>query len=56
LLDGALIGGIYAAGKLNDFESWVSTVLKVDIVQLLDLSWSKSGFVKGDKIIIPLKK
>jgi len=47
---GALIGGIYAAGKLDDFESWVRTVTKVDVVRLLDLSWKKSGLVKGDKI------
>lgn len=48
---GALVGGIYAAGKLNDFENWVRAITKVDIVTLLDLSWKKSGFVKGDKII-----
>ncbi len=28
---GALIGGIYAAGKLDDFEQWVSAINKVDI-------------------------
>jgi len=48
---GALIGGIYAAGKLDDFESWVREITKVDIVTLLDLSWKKSGLVKGNKII-----
>jgi len=48
---GALIGGVYAAGKLGDFESWVQALTKVDIVKSLDLSWTKSGLVKGDKII-----
>lgn len=48
---GALIGGVYAAGKMNDFEHWVRAVTKVEIVKLLDLSWQKSGLVKGDKII-----
>ena len=48
---GALIGGIYAAGKLDDFEHWVRAITKVEIVKLLDLSWSKSGLVKGDRII-----
>ena len=48
---GALIGGIYAAGKLDDFEHWVRAISKADIVKLLDLSWGKSGLVKGDKII-----
>ena len=48
---GALIGGIYAAGKLDEYESWVRAITKTDIVKLLDLSWGKSGLVKGDKII-----
>lgn len=48
---GALIGGIYAAGKLGDFETWVKEVTKVDIVNLLDLAWQSDGLVKGDKII-----
>jgi NTE family protein len=48
---GALIGGIYAAGKLEDFENWVRAITRADIVKLLDLSWSKSGLVKGDRII-----
>jgi len=48
---GAVIGGIYAAGKLNEYEQWVRTLTKVDIVTLLDLSWEKSGLVRGDKII-----
>lgn len=48
---GALIGGIYAAGKLDEYEKWVSRVTKLDIVTLLDLSWGRRGLVKGDKII-----
>ena len=48
---GALIGGVYAAGKLDEFEHWVRAITKIDIVALLDMSWKKSGLVKGDKII-----
>jgi len=48
---GALIGGIYAAGKLDECEQWVRAITKIDIVTLLDLSWGASGLVKGDKII-----
>jgi len=48
---GALIGGIYAAGKLDEYENWVRAISKTDIVKLLDLSWGKGGLVKGDKII-----
>ena len=48
---GALIGGIYAAGKLDEFEHWVRAIDKVDIVSLLDIAWQKHGLVKCDKII-----
>jgi len=48
---GALIGGIYAAGKLGEFEQWVCALTKLDIISLLDISWSRSGLVYGDKII-----
>jgi len=48
---GALIGGIYAAGKLDEFEHWIRAITKIDIVTLLDISWQRAGLVKGDKII-----
>jgi NTE family protein len=48
---GALIGGVYAAGKLDEFETWVRAITKMDMVNLLDLSWARHGLVKGDKII-----
>lgn len=48
---GALVGGIYAAGKLDDFEKWARAIQRLDIVSLLDISWKKSGLIKGDKLI-----
>jgi NTE family protein len=48
---GAVIGGIYAAGKLDVYEQWVRCLTKVDIVTLLDLSWDKSGLVRGEKLV-----
>jgi len=48
---GSLIGGIYAAGKLDEFEQWVRALTKFDILALLDMSWSRNGLVRGDKII-----
>jgi NTE family protein len=52
---GAVIGGIYAAGKLDVYEQWVRALTKVDIVTMLDLSWDKSGLVRGEKIINTLR-
>lgn len=51
---GALIGGIYAAGKLDEFEEWVTAIDKVAMAKLLDISWQSSGLFKGDKIIATL--
>lgn len=48
---GALIGGVYAAGKLDQFEQWVLTIDNIAMAKLLDISWQSSGLFKGDKII-----
>jgi NTE family protein len=48
---GALVGGIYAAGKLDEFEQWMRAIRKVQVVALVDLSWGKSGLLRGDKLI-----
>lgn len=52
---GALIGGVYARGKLDTYEEWVRAVSKLDIVNLLDFSWGKQGLVNGERIITALK-
>ena len=48
---GAVVGGMYAAGRLDEYEQWVRCLTKVDIVTLLDLSWEKSGLVRGEKLV-----
>ena len=52
---GALIGGIYAAGKLDVYTDWVRAITKADMLKLLDISFGRSGMVKGEKIINTLK-
>ena len=52
---GALIGGIYACGKLDVYEEWVRAISKLDIVRLLDISWGKQGLVEGEHIMTALK-
>lgn len=51
---GALIGGIYACGKLDVYTEWVRAIDKLDMVRLLDISWGKAGLVEGEKIIATL--
>lgn len=48
---GALIGGVYAAGKLNQLEDWMRSLKRTDMATLLDITWSSGGIFKGDRII-----
>ena len=48
---GALIGGVYAAGKLEEFREWMKTVDKKKMLELTDFSLSLNHLVKGKKII-----
>ena len=53
---GALIGGIYAAGKLDVYTEWVCELQRRDIVSLLDWSFSRGAVFGGDKIITVLEE
>ena len=52
---GALIGGIYATGKLDIFKRWVRALERKDVISLLDFSFGRSGLFKGERIINVLK-
>ena len=53
---GALIGGIYAMGKLEVYRDWVSTLARFDVLRLVDWSFSGGGFIKGDRIMAALRE
>ena len=48
---GALIGGVYAAGKLAEFREWMKTVDRKKMLELTDFSLSLSHLAKGSRII-----
>lgn len=53
---GALIGGIHAAGKLQDYVDWVLPLRWRDVLRLVDWTISGGGFIKGDRIIGVLRE
>jgi NTE family protein len=53
---GALIGGVYAAGKLTDYTRWVTSLQRLDVIRLLDLSFGSTGLFKGERVIGALKE
>ena len=48
---GALIGGVYAAGKLPEFREWMKTIDRKKMLELTDFSLSLNHIVKGTRII-----
>jgi len=48
---GALVGGVYASGKLNEYESWLCSLSKINIFNLVDFTLSKKGIIKADKVL-----
>ncbi len=48
---GALIGGIHAAGKLDVYRDWVCALAKLDVLRLVDWTFTGGGLIKGEKII-----
>jgi NTE family protein len=48
---GALIGGVYAAGKLEEYREWMKTIDRKKMLELTDFSFSLNHIVKGTRII-----
>ena len=48
---GSLIGGVYAAGKLNEFREWMKTIDRKKMLELTDFSLGFNHIVKGTRII-----
>ncbi len=53
---GALIGGIYATGRLPQFREWMKSINRRKILELSDLSLSINHIVKGERIIEAIKE
>jgi NTE family protein len=52
---GALIGGIYAAGKLPEYREWVCQLDYLDVLKLVDVTWSPMGAMRASKVMSKLE-
>ncbi|MCL5426299.1 MAG: patatin-like phospholipase family protein [Gammaproteobacteria bacterium] len=52
---GALIGGIYAAGKLPEYRDWVCNLDYLDVLKLVDVTWSPMGAMRASKVMSKLE-
>jgi NTE family protein len=53
---GALIGGVYAMGKLDIYRDWVCTLARFDVFRLLDWTFTGGGLIKGERIMGTLRE
>lgn len=47
---GAVVGGIYCAGQLQEYKNWMFSLTKKKVFDLLDFTFTRQGFVKGEKL------
>ena len=52
---GALVGAIYAVGKMQEYKTWMCTLDKFEVFKLVDFTLNSGGFIKGNKIFDKLK-
>lgn len=52
---GALIGGFYAAGKLDDYADWVQELTEFNVLRYLDIAWGGAGMLKGEMLMETLQ-
>lgn len=52
---GALIGGFYAAGRLDDYAEWVLDLTEFNVLRFLDIAWGAAGMLKGQMLMDTLE-
>lgn len=53
---GALVGGAFAAGRLDEFEAWTRAIRKSDILGMLDVTFGRPGLVRGERLMDALRE
>ena len=52
---GAVVGGIYAAGKLDEYRHWIESLDYLDVLRLVDVSF-RLGAIRGEKVFGEIRK
>jgi NTE family protein len=47
---GAVVGGVYCAGHLNEYKEWLLALTKSAVFKLMDFTLTTRGFLKGERI------
>jgi len=47
---GALVGALYAAEKLEPYTEWVTQLTELQVLRLMDISFTAPGIIRADKL------
>jgi NTE family protein len=53
---GALVGGICAAGRLDDYRDWACALERSGVLRLLDFAFGHPGLIRGERVIGALQE
>jgi len=53
---GAIVAGVYASGKLDEYEEWICDLSKMNMLNLVDFTLSTNGIIKADRVLNEIKK
>lgn len=53
---GALIGGVYATGRLRALKDYIYTLDKSKLFRMIDFTLSKQGLIKGERVLNKMKE
>lgn len=47
---GAVVGGVYAAGGLDEFKKWACQLERTDVFKMYDFVFSSQGLIRGERV------
>ncbi|TDX30491.1 NTE family protein [Modicisalibacter xianhensis] len=53
---GAVIGGVYSTGQLENYRDWVCQLDYFDVLKLVDVTWNAMGAIRAGKVMGKLKE
>jgi NTE family protein len=53
---GALVGGVHAAGKLDEYTEWATGLGQFEILRLLDIAIARPGAIRGERVFARLQE
>ncbi|WP_119395923.1 patatin-like phospholipase family protein [Salinibius halmophilus] len=53
---GALVGGLYCTGAMEEYAEWVCSLDYLGVLKLLDVTWDKAGAIRGERVMQAMRE